>query len=216
MNPIKPIREGRETLKILGSAEVVTQAPTKRLGIVSPCSSCNNHYDSVSEGDVVHVPCPRLQWIARLKQQDPDLPPAYPSYLSLTGTSGNSLANPVYSTDDSTVFTWVAVEDHNQGVLDENGNQVAPDLLDPSFNVSQHSEYLRCELLPFVLDKTQAELYNNGVLHESDRIYAEEFSQQQMDMSGMQSFVAGTITKATLPFSFSLKTPLRDNCPSGC
>ena len=111
---------------------------------------------------------------------------------------------------------WVAIEDNNKGVVDENGNILAPDLLSPGFDKVADSEYLCCETLPYVLNKTQAQLQNDGVLHEGDQIYTEAFYQSQPDMSGTTCFTGGTVTKATLPFSFSLNAPLRDNCASGC
>jgi hypothetical protein len=212
-----PVREAKETLKILASGQVVTQAPTKRLGIVSPCSTCKNFLTTVPDGDKVHVPCPRQLWIERLQQQDTDDPDDIcPGYLGETGTEGSSLANPVYSESSGNVLIWVALEDNNDGVLDANGNILAPDLLSPGFDNVADSEYLRCEELPYVLDKTQAQMQNDGVLHEGDRIYAEGFYQSQPDMSGTTSYTGGTVVKATLPFSYSLNTPIADNLPSGC
>ena len=215
-----PRRDAEQTLKILGTSEVLTLTPKRQFGMVSPCSHCKNHLVTLPEGDVLHTPCPRRLWIRQ--QQDQSTANAnntnpYPNYLSESGTDDpNQLTNPVYSDDNSSTFVWVALDDNNKDLVDANGNIVRHSIEGPGFSASTDSEYLQCESLPYVPHLTQGKFYADGVLHEQDQLYVDTGYDPQLDPSGNPQFIGGSVQKVTHPFYWSLKTALRDNNPAGC
>ena len=188
--------------------------------MVSPCSQCKNHLLELPAGDTSHTLCPRRQWILLNNNQSTDNPnPSEPiaPYLYESGTDDqNTLANPVYSTNNGTMLIWVALAQNNGDLYDSDGNIVRNSIESPAFDVTKDSEFLNCELLPYVPHDTQARVYGDGVLHEQDQIYADTFYSRQNNPDGTQQAFEGTVQKVTHPFFFNLQSSLRDNNPAGC
>lgn len=216
-----PIKSAEQTLRIIGNNEVFGFTPKRQFGMVSPCSSCKNHTLVTAPGDTLHTPCPRRVWINAQNDQtqnsnDPANILVLPTYLYESGTSDpNILSNPVYSTDNGSMFIWVALAENNGNLYDQNGNLIRNGIQSPAFNVDTDSEYLQCERLPYVPHDTQATIYGSGVLHEQDQLYVDNVQNRQLDPSGNVQCISGSVQKVTHPFFFSLTTALRDNCPAG-
>jgi hypothetical protein len=69
-----------------------------------------------------------------------------------------SYLNPVYSDNLHAILIWIALLEDNGGVLDSQGNQLCPNLLDPSFNTS----YIQCHSLPVTTRDNEAVYFQKG------------------------------------------------------
>ena len=201
-----------DTVRTLG---ITSNLPKRQLAIVSPCSTCRNFTAAQDENDKFRPTCPRRFWIDTVEQMGDEN--SYPDYLSESGTDDlHKLINPVHSEANATIFTWVAIQENNRGVVDESGSQLAVGILHPDFDPEKDSKYLQCEQLPYVPEDHQASLFQQGVLHEMDQVYVESFHSEQLDPAGESVWSAGTLKKASFPFNFSLLSARRDNNPAGC
>lgn len=191
---------------------------TAALAVVSPCSQCKNQLAEQADGKPF---CPRRKAQANLKafmdanQGNPDtrLEP-----LAAFGTEGtpsqgdNSLHNPVYLDDKNITLVWIAALRDNSGVLGDDGGQVAPSILDPSF-IPDHTEYIQCRPRPFLPAEHEAHYRQVGGLKEGDFVEARRFESQQTiaDPDATQGYqtvlLEGTVSKVSLAYN-TPRTPV--------
>ena len=141
-------------------------------------------------------------------------------HLALYGTEGTAQAgngsylNPVYSDNLHAILIWIALLEDNGGVLDSQGNQLCPNLLDPSFNTS----YIQCHSLPVTTRDNEAVYFQKGAFAPNDQLEVTISARQQMttDGSAMPVLIDGFAQKVNFIFNHP-RTPLsKDLCPAGC
>ena len=132
------------------------------LAIVSPCASCQNQL-TVSQNGM--PACPRRVAQQNIQyMQSVGIDTTGVQHLALYGTEGTSQAgngsylNPVYSDNLHAILIWIALLEDNGGVLDSQGNELCPNLLDPSFNTS----YIQCRSLPVTTRDNEAVYFQKG------------------------------------------------------
>lgn len=194
----------------------INSNPGGQMGIVSPCSTCKNQL-AVSDPNKQTPMCPRRYWIDLAKSaqaQTSDNPiPTPPLYLTRSGTDDpQTLSNPVYSQQDSSVLIWVALVENNQGVQDESGNELTPDLLDPGFDTT----YINCSLLPYIPCESQAQMYQSGAYKESQRLFVTPIENYQVPFGSDQTVqVSGFVRRVNFALNFSFLTPEDDTLTDG-
>jgi hypothetical protein len=148
-------------------------------GIVSPCSCCLNQLDNDMQPG--RAACPRRvlsNQIAQLQAAGQDT--SNVDYLTISGTDDDhQYINPVYWDEGNSTLIWVALLRDNQGAFDKDGNQITPQLLDPSFD----STYINCHGLPFLPRETEASQRQNGALQEGVEVEVQFTPPQQMLLS---------------------------------
>jgi hypothetical protein len=146
------------------------QLPETYLAVVSPCSGCANQLAQSQNGMPA---CPRQAAILQMQDlQNNNISSANIVPLTLTGNEDNpnssntGLVNPVYSQAYNSILVWVAALKDNQGIFDENGVQLCPDLNDPNFNTA----YIQCKPLPVTPRAHEADYFSKGGWQEWDQI----------------------------------------------
>lgn len=207
-------------LKIASQGKKVNSSPSKELAIVSPCSTCQNFQQSTSlSPDPYRSTCPRRMWIQQ-QAQDSDIIDGINPVLTNSGTDDpHTLANPAVDKSTGNYVVWVAGILDNQGIADPNGNQITPSILDPGFN----NLYIRCKMYPYIPEDHHDAVHSGGTFQENDFVIAEEqpvppiqtsYSQNQVPY--IDTPIAGTVTKTSLPFKYNTNNPTDHALVGGC
>jgi hypothetical protein len=140
------------------------------LAIVSPRSSCQNRLTVSHDGMPA---CPRRVAQQNIQyMQSVGIDTTGVQHLALYGTEGaaqagnGSYLNPFYSDNLHAILIWIALLEDNGGVLDSQGNQICPNLLDPSFNTS----YIQCHSLPVTTRDNEAVYFQKGAFAANDQL----------------------------------------------
>ena len=136
-------------------------------------------------------------------------------HLALYGTEGAAQAGNGTITPSATAFgvVWMPFLEDNGGVLDGQGNQLCPNLLDPSFNTS----YIQCHSLPVTTRDNEAVYFQKGAFAANDQLEVTLSARQQMttDGSALPVLIDGFAQKVNFILT-SPRTPLnKDLCPAG-
>jgi len=216
------IRLAELNLKIANQSQQTNSAAKKELAIVSPCSTCQNFTKSTNTSNDPHRSvCPRRIWINQ-QQQNPDNPELTDPVLYLSGTSDpNRIVNPVVDPTTGNYLIWVAAVDDNPGIVDGDGNQITPGILDPNFN----NLYIRCRLFPYVSEHHHDILRTLGPFQEKDHVIAEahripnlnptiDFTNNQNRY--VETPIAGTVSKTSFAYRFNTNNPDDHGLVGGC
>lgn len=131
--------------------------------------------------------CPRRKWQQEQKSfmaanngsVDPQMAPLATFGTEGTDSAGDqSLKNPVYLDDGKTTLVWIAPLRNNLGMKDANGNVIVPSILDPSF-IPNNTDYIFCNLYPFIPAQHEAAYRQDGGLKEGDMVVATTVQRQQ-------------------------------------
>jgi hypothetical protein len=187
------------------------------LAIVSPCSSCQNQLTVSHDGMPA---CPRRVAQQNIQyMQSVGIDTTGVQHLALYGTEGaaqagnGSYLNPVYSDNLHAILIWIALLEDNGGVLDSQGNELCPNLLDPNFNTS----YIQCRSLPVTTRDNEAVYFQKGAFAPKDQLEVTISARQQMttDGSALPVLIDGFAQKVNFIFNHP-RTPLsKDLCPAG-
>jgi hypothetical protein len=179
--------------------------------IVSPCSTCTKYQDfDTNENQEVTPPCPRRYWKNEheaYKKDERDYDPS--GHLLETGTKDqNTLKNPVFSRASNSILLWVAKLVNNR----PNKSSGNPDILDPGFN----TDYIECELLPYIPEETQQSMWSRGVYQEGDLILITPNPRPQLQgILNEPEQLGGSARKVNFHRRFSLEAPAWDKIVSG-
>lgn len=210
------------SLKIASQANLTSSLSKKELAVVSPCSNCKNFTQSTStSSDPFRAACPRRIWIQQ-QQQSPDDPGAVDPVLFLSGTNdSNKLVNPVVDEATGNYLVWVAAVEDNAGIADEQGNQITPGILDPSFN----NLYIKCRLFPYVSEQHHDTLRASGPFQEMDHVVAEQHRipalNPDVQLNNTNTLfaetpIAGTVSKTAFAYHFDTQNPEDHALVGGC
>jgi hypothetical protein len=187
------------------------------LAVVSPCSACKNQAALAVDGKPA---CPRRAAQSELQSaQAAGVDTSAIQHLALFGTEGTaqegngSLLNPVYSSDLHAILVWVALLIDNGPLTDRSGNQISPNILDPSFDTS----YIQCRSIPVTPRDNEAAYFQKGAFAEMDQLEVSLSAFQQMtaDSQAKPLLIGGTTQKMNFIFNHP-RTPVnKDLCPSG-
>jgi hypothetical protein len=188
--------------------------PRAGLAVVSPCSQCSNQRSEPKDGKPA---CPRRAWkkyIGDLQTNGGVLGPGL-DLVQITGTSGDALANPVYSDDQHVILVWAAHLRDNMGVLDEQGNVVTPQILDPGFN----TDFIKCNPNPYVVRDTEANYFLRGAYREFDTLEAVSVQNQHQAPGNDGSFaplpIEGYAQRVDFVYRFNRQKVEMDLTPRG-
>lgn len=207
------IRLAELNLKIASEVNLTQSSAKKELAIVSPCSTCQNFTQSSTDtSDPYRSACPRRLWIQQ-HLQNPDNPQVVDPVLYLSGTDNlNTLANPVVDEGTGNYLVWIAAIDDNPGIVDGNGNQVTPGILDEKFN----NLYIKCRSFPYVSEQHHDILRSLGSFQEKDPVMAEKHRVPALNptvdfTNNKAQFVdtpiAGTVSKTSFAYRFNTRNP---------
>jgi hypothetical protein len=183
------------------------------LGVVSPCSSCKNQRAFPDPNGQKNF-CPRRNWIAtqqalQQSSQKSDQAAAQTlRHLTLTGTEGTNLVNPVYDPEGSSILVWIAMVEDNDAQINDNGQLTNPSIvLGPdSFDTNQ----IVCNVLPFTPEQSTTEYRANGGLKEWDTALVTIGTQQPSDDGFTFVHNGGTVKRASFLFGSS-QPPVPDH-----
>ena len=180
------------------------------LALVSPCSTCKNQL--TAPGPNGQPACPRRVLQAQSATT------SIADHLVLFGTEGTANAgdgsyrNPVYWDDGHAILVWTALLEDNGGVYDASGNQIAPGILDPSFDTG----HIQCRPLPIVPQDSEAAYFQQGALAENDQLeVALTANQQQATDTGAPVLIDGFGKKVCFVFNHPRTPVSKDLCPAG-
>jgi hypothetical protein len=193
--------------------------PQNHLAVVSPCSSCKNQLAENSAGKPA---CPRRLIAQRKKDMESQgTDTTALQHLVETGTSDESLANPVYLDGENagSILVWIATIKDNSGVRDKDGTILSPHILHPDFDTT----FIQCRPLPIVPRDHEAAFFQKGAWAEGDTLDASIISNQQLstipDISSTDDFmpvlIDGFGSKVNFAFRFPRKHVNKDLAPSG-
>lgn len=196
------VKSNETVLRIAGQSQGAGAVPREEMGVVSPCSTCQNYTNSLSTSDANRTPCPRRSWITANTQGMLNIDPV----LYLSGTSDpNTLTNPVIDPSTNNYLVWVAAVDDNPGIVGSDGSTVTTSILSQDFN----NLYIKCRSNPYIPEDNHTILKLKGHLLEMDEVWATENRHSSIDPinPGLTVPVAGTVVKGTFASSFSSQSP---------
>ena len=195
---------------------------TTQLGIVSPCSTCNNQRYLSTAGGPMNT-CPRrvaqnMYLTAMTGDSGQQASASDLIQIALTGNSSvpslsAPLNNPVYDNSSQSIIVWAATYTTNRAILDTYGNVVNPSL-DQGLNVFD-TTYIQCEPLPFSPNVDEHGYFLNGALKEGDPILiSKNRNQYTPDGTNLKS-IAGSVARSSITGTIPRNPTLSDNSPSG-